>query len=694
MIQLLQDLVNGKGKIKSWEWKDHRAGALLTMEDGTQYHLTEEQAEIIDLPCEHPLTMPFSSDNTRNHDDIYDELLEKYPFLEDEDPRIILGALTQSGKGEPTMALLWTCIYKKNLHPVLLVDNRIQLFFKWLDLDFRNFNRWLRSRGETRRLIRWKAVRGDVDDDETEHKAVSIAMLNPASLRKVATEGKDYVVLVDEADVAIKNLDRHRDKTKTGTLFYDLIENAKQLWMITATFFGILNLKEWEGKTILLPPSDQYRGLAVPGILDSNRHKVHHEHPLPVSTAKEIRKNVEKLVPLIEEAIQVSNVEGRAPYGALLVVAPRKIRDQTRLAQALAQKGIVSHIINSDGPSPVKRMNLETKTLESLETVHSVADLFDLFQPVPGTEEDEEYKQYKQYKQYKHHVIIAHGMATRGISFRPHREKGTGGLNGMIFLPCDAATCATRLQTMGRICGNFSNGYPDIHIWTSRENLDDMKGEMVNLYKTWAEANKEPGVSREQIEGTVCFATGKHDRRSVDDTTLQHRKSFCGVDYPTKEACLQAIPTSRVQVMTMENLLQVPLEGFHEGIRLETDRRPLRRAIYDRAGLSLDKDGNPVGGFNMAWDFQNERWNSIHNILARFEGANLRWAGRYSAGPSADYSTVNIIEWKRGFYEEQREGDRTIHLDDDTAYVFQTLEGRWRYFSKKENRKVGVLQHP
>jgi hypothetical protein len=67
-------------------------------------------------------------------------------------------------------------------------------------------------------------------------------------------------------------------------------------------------------------------------------------------------------------------------------------------------------------------------------------------------------------------------------------------------------------------------------------------------------------------------------------------------------------------------------------------------------------------------------------------------SGEYNSkavvGLSVADDDINIIIWKDAFHNLV-----LSDLRDDTAYLFLTTRGNWRYYTRTEKRHTGILTH-
>jgi hypothetical protein len=99
----------------------------------------------------------------------------------------------------------------------------------------------------------------------------------------------------------------------------------------------------------------------------------------------------------------------------------------------------------------------------------------------------------------------------------------------------------------------------------------------------------------------------------------------------------------------------------------------------------------------VAWDFQGKRHKQFHNMNDRFFGKNIYYCSKYIGSVNDNYTEINIVIWKDGFFETDRtDSNRTlgnVFDDNDTAFIYKTTENKWKFFNSYDKRKIGKLIH-
>jgi hypothetical protein len=602
-------------------------------------------------------------------DPIYKLLLEKYVFLDQPHKAINLFGKVQSGKSQAIMAICWCAIYRWKLRPFLFCLNRSQSYNQLMMRDYQEFNQWLRSNGESERLLRVNGIQGPNGEVNTDPHCITLAMNNKYQLHKIRQQTTPYLIVGDEADTLVTHCDPDQDMSITGPLFHSFRSSAASTWMVTATPFALLNQKGIFSRTVELPANPTYREL-----------KDFEYHELTKEEVVSLRKNNDCLVPVVRRAIEACNVRGRRPYSSLLIATQHLKRAHHNIAKTLQASGMTSFVINGEGIFHYKPDGTNEKTKH-----HRVSDLYDYF-------EDE----YKKDGMYRHHILIAKNMAARAVSFRPSPGKGDGGLNGMILLPSNNGS--SRVQEL-RLSGNYSLDYPTLHLYMGEDDYRKTWDELYYNIPTLVKANNtDEKECRLQIEEKPMILTGRHDRPNVDDTHLDDQHGVMRHDFPTPVELVDFLKTVKhedIQTMT-ETLITIPAPvGFHLGMNGNSaEARNIVTCVKETAGIPPEKH------LIMAWNIKTDykRWEDMHDMKTRFKHTpDVKFQAEYLAGPSENGDRINIVKWRPGYFRVNRDDPGLDHERDmrkETVYIFQTIDGTWRYFTPGEYRKMGTLAHP
>ena len=615
-----------------------------------------------------------------DNDPIYQLLVTMYPFLENPEPRANIIGKVQSGKSFVIMAICWCAIYRWGLRPFMFALNNVDSYSQLIIRDIQDFNKWLRKHGEIRRCLFINGLRGPKGQDNECPYVITLAMNNKSQLTKIRNQTHPYLIVGDEGDTLIKHYDPSLDRTITGQLFHSFLQNARSTWMVTATPFALLNQKGTQCRTFELELNENYRGL--------DQFKI---NLLTKDEVKSLKKDNQLLESVVRKAIQVCNVEGRQPYSAILINTRYKKKEHQIVARHLQGLGLASFVVNGDGIFHYKADG----TKENMG-FRRVSALFDYFESHVET--------------YETHLIIAKRVANRAVSFRPSLGRGSGGLIGEILLPSNNG--CSRIQEL-RLCGKYSPDYPELQLFVSAEDYQKIHDELKHNYPKLIAANSSFGEARNQIEGEKLIETGLHDRVKVDDTSLDGKEKYIEHEFRTQQECLDFVKgkyTSH-RIMTDETFLAtIPLS--------EQQRQTWLTALEIKGNWKLGQDQIRVHcekasgtwnqavrksphGFNVAWN--QERWETCHMISSRFKSiSNVRYCGQYLAGPNHDYSGMNIVRWKDGFFEPDdaagiRPTERSMDFEEsfpeNVAFLYLTTRGSWRYFSRSDNRSTGILTH-
>lgn len=590
---------------------------------------------------------------------------------EDEIKNINIAGYVQGGKSRVIMLLAWWMMYKKNLDPLLLVANMVNSYNQILIRDIPQFNLWLHENGEDQRRLTIHGLR-HVSKGQSVKNKITLCMGNPSQMRKII-KNDSFCVIADESDTFVKHANPDLDFSKTGNLWEEIKTRSKKNFFITATPFANLNQKNIQSCSMRMIVNPQYRGINSTAIT---------KHVLDPEQVKLLTKQDDGLISLIESAILTCNVKDKMKYSSILVNARSTIEKQKKLAIGLQKKGIPSYVINSENSKPITYYKVDGNV--EITDMTTIQNLYDFFERDPG--------------EYQCHILISNRMANRAISFRPSFPK-TGGLIGEILIPSPSSHCAYKIQCL-RICGNYHDSYPQQHLWICKDDLDDIDCEYNNIYKVWIPSNHEYGESRIQMENKEIFYTGKHDRTKVDDTRCMNKYNYCDKRYATKEALLDEIKDQYAHYifMTENNVISfsaipnLSKETAHSPSKQNEIREYLKNQLRLHHQINVGNDG-----FNIAWDPMGSRWKQLNNMETRFFGPNIRYCSKFVGSVNEDYTAINLVIWKKGFFEDDRVDSRTIGKDqfekEKTAFIYQTTEKEWKFFNRFESKKIGILNH-
>lgn len=578
-------------------------------------------------------------------------LVQEYPVLEEVWPRINIVGDVQSGKSRFMMAALWTLTYHHGLECILVLMNMVESYNQVLLRDVVLFNQWLREQGGENYLLQVEGLRGR-GGGCTQEKSIRLCMGNAAQLTKLVSQGGPVAVVCDEADTLVKHWDASQDSTKSGALFQSCIAKAKSVWCVTATPFALLNQLEVESKSWRLPISTLYRG--------TQHFKV---HPLDKETTETLRNDDKALASFVEKVCVEQSVRDQLPYLAILVNARWTQAAQKKFAQTL--RGRVSYILNSESPCFIKRCDEEGNLHGT--PFKTVSELFDSLEAMGG---------------YQEHILIANRTANRAVSFRPSPLVGHGGLTVEIFLPPETTHCASLRQAL-RLSGNYDPEYPDLHLYISESAWLRILGEEKNM-TLWVDKNREWGVPREQITGTMFQSVGLHDRTAVDDTTLEQRYKLCHHDFESREALESMIPPFLQPLprvwMTQENptVLTCPANFVYTTNRVEQGR------WHQQLKEGLD------GRVQICWN--EPRYRQLHDLKQRFGNKRRQYLCSYLVGDGVETEPLYRVAWKPEFCEDE------LTMDDsrwkDAVYLYRTSRGAFRFYHAScESVSMGQVAH-
>jgi len=582
-------------------------------------------------------------------------LLEEYPVLEEACLRANIVGDVQSGKSRFMMATLWMLTYHFGLRCILVLMDQTNSYKTILLRDMPLFNRWLREHGGQEYLLEMNGLQGRGSAEGDGRGVIDLCMGNHTQLAKL-TQRENTAVVCDEADTLIKHWNPSRDATKSGVLFQSCVANALSVWLVTGTPFALLNQLGVSSKSWRLPKSPIYRGIHEFNI-----------HLLDKETTDKLRNDDDAMVSYVGQIFAERSVEGRLPYKAVLVKVRWTIAAQTKLAQRF--RGRVSYIANSKGPCFIKRCDEEGNITPT--PFKTVSALFDSFEEM---------------SEYREHIIIADRVASRAASFRPSPLVGDGGLCEQVYIPSASAHGAALEQGL-RLSGNYSLDYPELHLHIPETAYNRIIGDKQNMTR-WVDKNEEWGVAREQVKGTVFLSVGLHDRKTVDDTTLENRSKLTNRDFETLADLelyiphkLQALP--RVWMTHEEPLLVSDCPDFAYTTDREEQRR-LNRQL--KRGVEEDTDNS----LQICWN--EPRYHQLHDMRQRFGNQRRQYLCRYIVGDGVCTEPLYRVSWKAEFTSDE------LTLDDErwemSVFLYRTSRGAFRFYHPScASTDVGELTH-
>lgn len=621
--------------------------------------------------------------------EIYDWLRARHPTElarwdhNPEERNVIVYGLVQSGKTNLILSMAWVSQHVYRTKVVLVLSNMLDSYNQVLRKSVREFNDALIGRfGEERVshfLIKSRGYQGRnaprVDDDD--HTWLRVVMGNASQLRRFQnTIRGEFDVLCDEGDTLIKGVDEESDQSKMGEWMKTIKARASFVANITATPLACWNEKNVVNKTISMNVPENYRGEPETAWCYSTDEE-----------ADKVRRgDADQAIAVLQEMVdhQRPIVEPRSRYVSILVNAPHQIASQDRLALSIKQArpdwGV--YVMNSGGfQGQVKEA---TQTGIRPSGVSTISALYDRFEAIDS-------------RGFKIYVIVACQRASRAISFRPTTtQNGTGGLHGMIFFPSPGCHAAQLIQYM-RVWGKYAHDYPKIRVRTTEDVHHKLRNEIAHNLRRFAEANQEAGLSREQIEGVPVVDIGcRHDRPAVDDTCVADKTHASRQEFDTQEelrAHLAAEGTTNFVVMT-ERFLSVRKEdvrgGFRYGLQRGAAQNQMRHALEDALPANVP---TTQGGFQVCWN--NARYEQLHTISSRYNESG-QYNCRVVAGSGGDDGEyVNVVVWKLRYCKHD---DPTLdwtlgRFQPNSAYLFQTTKGTWRYYTAGIMPTHGVLAH-
>jgi hypothetical protein len=609
------------------------------------------------------------SDEEDKTDEIHRWLIQKYPeiLVYGFDHNLIIYGRVQMGKTGMILALMWIAQYVHRTTCVLTLANMKGSFHQVMGKNTIEFNRNLRERFGNGYGLRMcdHLVGGGAP-------TTRVLMCNPSQLRRVVDEvaGRPYLLFVDEADTAVKGVDEASDVSKTGPLFRTLRENAIGTIEITATPFALYNQKDGPVRmTIRMRPREAYRGFYETDweMVDASTARA-----IRGGSIHSVRQWIDRIVRMRRPLVEAS---GRR-YMTILLNGPTTMKRQEMIALGLARSrrydGV--YVMNSDGSHLVKQADgrrLWSKDMDAISL------LYDEFETRSRRGQEDRLRVY---------IIVAGLTASRAISFRPtNKTIGTNGLHAMLLLPSATAHCAQLIQYM-RIWGNYAEDYPRLFCATTEETYRRIRDEVHHNLEVLADRTSEMGDCRQKIEGLVLVDTRRHDRPAVDDTHLSDRASILRQEFNSQEAARRHLSDeyNRFVVLTEDEPIRISRNSIPAFIPNMSGRSTIARGIRHRLELILP-DRVPRNSLQISWN--DARYEKLHHLPSRMT-ASGEYNSKAVVGLSVADDDINIIIWKDAFHNLV-----LSDLRDDTAYLFLTTRGNWRYYTRTEKRHTGILTH-
>lgn len=619
--------------------------------------------------------------------EIHEWLLTRYPDLQDLGSDILIYGETQSEKTGYILAILWMKNYIDDLHTSLILDNSrgnfAQVMARIADFNTEIIQRFGdRARAATLRPISVQQLPDTVNDWSPRHTVV--LMGNKSQMGRFSKFMRVRpAVVFDESDTAIKGADESTDRSAVGPDLRDLREHARFTAEVSATPFAQMNTvsERRPPRIVQVPKSPDYR------------NALNHEYVLYPDNDHRIRllqngdpdvavQEVTNLRDRLRERVQKSRSQ---KYLAILLNTTRKIRNQIRMGIAIATRTNMNVWLRNsqDSTHPVQRITRDG-IVEPYTSCLTLADLFNEFERLG---------------EWSENIVIAGDTAKRGVSFRPSRDVGSGGLHGMIYLPSPTAHAAAIVQAGGRTDGKFGDDYPMIIIKTSQGAYQKRNAEIFYNYPSMLERvgdEHDDRTPRQKIENIKLIHVGSHDRGAVDDTHLEECISIMKHDFDTPDALLAFLDstpglfrdghqfmTEASYVITIPGISNPPADVRE---RNGAWRRKKHEEI--KQALGLHRNTNMVLSLHPC----DNQFAKAHNMMERFNPhSSGAYCKRYIAGATGVGDQVRVVRWAARFSI----GDNGYARPDvnDVAYLFETTQGKWRFFCTKEKRRFGRLVH-
>lgn len=624
--------------------------------------------------------------NTDIVGEIWEEIKKKYTDIENliEDSKILYG-LAQSGKTMYLMCAVWGINFVLDKKSILILMNSSGSYAQVSERDIFEFNEYIEDICRELRVGDYESYQliGEGFQGVSRNLAIKegknvflYAMGNTTQLKKllgVVEEVKPYHLVIDESDTLVKHCDVEKQKRiATGKVYQSLLEQASGVINVTATPFANFNQAGREQGTIILRPSEFYRGAGTGGITIRNFEG-------------DARKNMDVAREVILRALRESS-ECPGKYTALLAVTHERNENHERLAKKLKRASPSTRVFTYDSKGG-NRIAEVGNNGRMIFTAHVRAvDLFNEFESLGGG---------------KKYVIVSGFKASRAETFRPSRLRvndvgerisgGDGGLTCMVYDPSDTAHCAAKIQAM-RISGNYAIDYPEITLWVRKEIEESILGELGNLVKIAATC-AEVCDTRTAMEGEELVVVGKHDRAGVDDTKLEGKSSVFTTDFATAEAAKTYYETL---------FPSIEYGGFMtEGVRhMEKNIPGMRygddidgRSAEGRALQSEIKEDFHIGSTTqIAW--RDARYKDLHNPEVRFK-AGSNYCCSHVVGDCTKIVDIPYVVWKSEFVKPSQQVASIFEEVANALFLFHTTKGTVRGYipNCERNIRVGKLTH-
>lgn len=594
------------------------------------------------------------------------------------DDDLVVYGLVQCGKTELILSMIWISQYVYKIPCVMVLANMTGSYNQVLGKNCFEFNQMLRQEfgeGVQPFFLHSFGYRGCNDRlNINDHTQLHVAMGNPSQLKRlVNTINGRFLLFCDEADTHVKGWNDEADKSSTGPLIRKLQEKAVGSIKITATPFSLWNQDGVRQKTLVMRTPSNYRGLdQTEWVYSTNKDAEEVRDGNPTITVRLLDKMITVVRPRVENK--------KRRYLSILVNGPSQIETQNYLAYTIAQRRHQWNVYVMNSKGGIQRATLTGNIPTGLPTISTLYDRFE--------EESND--------TFQINIIIACLTAARAISFRPTtKQKGTGGLHGMLFFPSHTSHTAQLIQFM-RVWGKYEDEYPLIRVMTTQKTHERLQLEIDHNFKVFAQATLETGVSRVQIEGTHIMDVGLHDRRVVDDTHITDKMSLLQHEFETQEEVREFLANdfgNKMTIMTerLVSVMRSDVEGgfqYGEHIGNTMEGRRMKRKLEEHVAEIVPKDQ-----FQIGW--HSKRYEDLHNMKRRY-GDSSNYMSRMVAGSGDDQDEfVHIVVWKPEFSNRTNvmENWSLERFRPDRAYLFQTTKNTWRYYTTNEKRKMGLLAH-
>lgn len=557
----------------------------------------------------------------------------------------------QSGKTKFELSMIWLSKFIHKRLPILLLSNSLNSYKQVVERDIKEFNMWIdeitNNQGK-KFYLKIGILNCKTSLIEFSKNNILMAIGNATQLTKllrfVDKEKPQYDLVVDEADIFIKDINEIQDSSKAGIIYDKLVSSAQNIYEVTATTFAVLNKIGNNSIKIFLKKNPLYRGLDRMNFC-------------PINVNVRGTENIDNLVKVTKECISNSlpNPDG---YTSILVNASSDNTLQKIQAKAIkkAFPDQTVYVINTDGKYPSIK-EIDDKHNYIATAFYSIHELYN-----------------EKTRTKINNIIVSGFMAGRANSFRPLKGEGCGGLSGMIYVPTEKQHCAASIQCM-RIFGNYAEDYPEITLYTTQEAYNKVKDEIANLDR-WSSESYIPEETRKILEKEESLVVkAKHDRKNIDDTCNIKKKLLSKTDFSNYKTAFAEVQKWYPGLYTEHLCLSTrSILNYSNKIPKMKYGKNLERKFQE----DVKKNMFPESSNQVAW--YEERYEILHDIETHYkDGSNYK--SIHTTGDLMNLDNIPYIKW--------REEDKIFNFntcDKNTMYWIYTTKGTVRIYLPDNNK--------